>query len=162
MGFFSDFKDFIARGNVLDLAIGVVIGAAFTAVVNAIVSDMLTPFIEWMFPYSFENLFVHLRCPGQNADGKCSESYMTYETAKKDGAVIFAYGHTIQVILQFMFTAFVLFLILRMYMRIRKPGAAQDKKCTYCIQSVNIRATRCQHCGGQLTANGDDLSIKSM
>eukprot|EP00474_Spongospora_subterranea_P009296 CRZ09754.1 hypothetical protein [Spongospora subterranea] len=162
MGFMQDFKIFLSRGNVIDLAVGVVIGASFTAVVNAMVGDLFAPLIAILMPVSFENCFAQVKCPSEGSGWmpfNCKTSYSTLEAAKKEGAIVFAYGHFIEACLSFLLTSFVLFLIVRLYLRIHHKTITKQKKCDHCIQIVDPEATRCNHCSGALRPTQPDVKL---
>lgn len=142
-GFIAEFKKFITRGNVIDLAVGVIIGGAFQAIVNSLVNDIVMPVISLATRgVDFTQLFVSL-------DGK---SYDTLEQAQKAGAAVISYGNFISVILNFLIMAFVIFLIVkginRLNDKIKKPveQAATTKKCPYCKSEIDIDAVKCPHC----------------
>lgn len=142
-GFIAEFKKFITRGNVIDLAVGVIIGGAFQAIVNSLVNDIIMPVISLATRgVDFTQLFVSL-------DGK---SYDTLEQAQKAGAAVISYGNFISVILNFLIMAFVIFLIVkginRLNDKIKKPveQAVTTKKCPYCKSEIDIDAVKCPHC----------------
>ena len=146
----KEFKEFAMRGSVLDLAIGIIIGAAFTGVVTSLVNDILMPPIGLLLAgVNFADLFVHL-------DG-CS--YASLEQAQAAGAPVIAYGQFINTLINFMIVAFVVFLIVRAVTRMRSKES-QDKPtdepttkdCPYCFTTVPIKASRCSACTSDLTA----------
>ncbi len=111
----KEFKDFIAKGNVLDLAVGIIIGAAFTAIVNSLVGDLITPIIGLLMGgISFTDLFVDL-------SGTAPASLAA---AKEAGAAVFAYGSFIDAIIKFLIIAFVVFMLVRTVNRMKKPAEA--------------------------------------
>jgi large conductance mechanosensitive channel len=116
MGFVKEFKEFAMKGNVMDLAIGVIIGAAFGKIVDSIVNDLLMPIISRVLLHgiSFTDKFVSL-------DGT---HYATYDAAKKAGAAIFAWGNFIQVFINFLIIAFVLFMVVKGLNRLKKEAPA--------------------------------------
>src|SRR5689334_2198764 len=125
----KEFKEFVMRGNVLDLAIAVIIGAAFGAIVTSLVNDILMPPIGLLMKgVDFKDLFVAL-------NGK---TYAALADAKKDSAPIIAYGNFINTIINFLIIAFVIFLIVKQVNRFKKPApeAPSTKECPYCISSV--------------------------
>ena len=143
---FKEFKEFAMRGNVLDLAIAVIIGAAFGAIVTSMVNDIIMPPIGLaMKGINFQDLFVAL-------DGK---AYASLADAKKAGAPIIAYGNFINTVINFLIVAFVIFLIVKQVNRFKKPVAAPEapstKECPYCISAVPMKAIRCPHCTSELT-----------
>ena len=127
---FKEFRDFAIRGNVIDLAVGVIIGGAFGKIVGSLVNDVLFPLIG-------------LILGGVNF----AEKTITV------GAAVVKYGVFIQSIIDFVFVAFVIFMIVRIMNRIQKPAPVADpttKDCPYCISSISIKAKRCPNCTSQL------------
>ncbi|MBR5112182.1 MAG: large conductance mechanosensitive channel protein MscL [Clostridia bacterium] len=142
-GFFGEFKTFIMRGNVIDLAVGVIIGGAFQAIVNSLVNDIIMPLIGLITKGSFENLFVAL-------DGK---EYDTLAAAQEAGANVLSYGVFISAIINFIIMAFVIFLIVKsinkLNDKVKKPeeeAAPTTKVCPFCKSEIAIDATKCPHC----------------
>ncbi len=142
------FRDFAVRGNVVDMAIGVVIGAAFGKISSSLVNDILMPPIGLMMGHvNFTDLFVAL-------DGK---AYPSLDAAKKAGAPIFAYGSFINTIIDFIIVAFAMFLIVQWFQmvmqRLEPPKAAEPpktKNCPYCISAIAVDARRCPQCTSNL------------
>jgi large conductance mechanosensitive channel len=137
----KEFKDFILRGNVLDLAVGVVIGTAFAKIVNSLVSDVfLPPFGFLLGNVDFSNLFISLS----------GGDYKSLADAQAAGAATLNYGLFINNIINFLIIGFVIFLVVRYANRIfTKPQPATEateKDCPYCFTKIPIRATRCPHC----------------
>jgi large conductance mechanosensitive channel len=150
---FKEFKEFIMRGNVLDLAVGVVIGAAFGAVVKSFVADILMPPIGLLLGrVDFANLFAVLR------RGDPAGPYATLAAAQEAGAVTWNYGLFINTVIAFLITAFAIFLVVRAANQLRRkeeeapPPAPTTKSCPYCYTEIPIQATRCPHCTSQLEA----------
>jgi large conductance mechanosensitive channel len=143
----KEFKEFAARGNVLDLAVGVVIGAAFGKIVNSLVNDVLMPPIGLLVRnIDFKELFVNLS----------GASYSTLAEAKAAGAPTLNYGMFLNTIFEFVIVAFAIFLLVRSVNRMRQPAAAAPaapttKECSYCRMSIPLTATRCAHCTSQLS-----------
>ena len=143
---FKEFKEFAMRGNVLDLAIGVIIGAAFGAIVTSLVNDILMPPIGLLVgKVDFTNLFFDLSGTGHS----------TLKAAKEVGAATINYGVFINAVLNFLIVAFVVFLIVRQINRLKRgpelPAAAPSTKdCPYCVSAIPIKATRCPHCTSEL------------
>ena len=132
MGMISEFKEFIMRGNVMDMAVGVIVGGAFNSIVSSLVDDIIMPVISLATgKIDFTSLFVAL-------DGG---SYKSLAQAKEEGAAVFAYGSFIQNVLQFLIVAFVLFLV----------KAPTTKICPFCKNEVPIEATRCGFCTSELS-----------
>lgn len=141
----GDFRKFISRGNVLDLAVGIVIGAAFTTVVKSFVDDILMPPIGRLTGgVDFTNLFVPL-------DGK---HYASLEAAKAAGAPTVNYGLFINNVIAFLIVAFAVFLVAKAYERARPVEAppATQKDCPFCAEKVALAARRCPHCTSELAA----------
>ncbi len=139
---FKEFKEFAMRGNVLDLAIAVIIGAAFGNIVNSAVNDIIMPPIGMAIgKVDFKDLFVSL-------DGRSFESLAK---AKEAGAPVLAYGQFLNTVLNFLVVAFVIFLIVKQVNRMTKPTAAPSTKdCPYCANSVPAKAVRCGFCTSEL------------
>ena len=144
MGMVSEFKEFIMRGNVMDMAVGVIVGGAFNTIVSSLVDDIIMPVISLATgKIDFTSLFVAL-------DGG---SYKSLAQAKEEGAAVFAYGSFIQNVLQFLIVAFVLFLVIKGMNKLRKPqpeAAPTTKICPFCKNEVPIEATRCGFCTSEL------------
>ena len=142
----KEFKQFITRGNVIDLAIGVIIGAAFGKIVTSFVNDILMPPIGLLLGnVDFTNLFVTLS----------GGAYATLEEAQAAGAATINYGVFINTIIDFLIVAFVIFLVVKQVNRLRKPKPAAEpttKECPYCLSAIPIKATRCPHCTSELSA----------
>ena len=140
----KEFKQFITRGNVIDLAIGVIIGAAFGKIVTSFVNDILMPPIGLLLGnVDFTNLFVTLS----------GGAYTTLEEAQAAGAATINYGVFINTIIDFLIVAFVIFLVVKQVNRLRKPKPAAEpttKECPYCLSAIPIKATRCPHCTSEI------------
>ena len=145
MGMISEFKEFIMRGNVMDMAVGVIVGGAFNTIVSSLVDDIIMPVISLATgKIDFTSLFVAL-------DGG---SYKSLAQAKEEGAAVFAYGSFIQNVLQFLIVAFVLFLVVKGMNKLRKPepeAAPTTKICPFCKNEVPLEATRCGFCTSELS-----------
>jgi large conductance mechanosensitive channel len=145
----DDFRKFVMRGNVVDLAVGVIIGAAFGAIVTSLVSDLVMPPIGLAVgDVDFSDLFVVLR------QGTPPPPYPTLEAAKAAGAVTLNYGAFITVIINFLIVAAAIFLVIRAVERLHRKEAAAPppsmKECPFCFSQVPLRATRCPACTSQL------------
>ncbi|HLE72906.1 MAG TPA: large-conductance mechanosensitive channel protein MscL [Anaerolineales bacterium] len=140
----DEFKKFVMRGNVLDLAVAVIIGAAFGAIVVSFVNDILMPPIGLLLGgVDFSNLFFSL-------DG---QSYPSLAAAQEAGAPTINYGVFINSVINFLIIAFAIFLIVRLANRMQKeeaPGEPTTKECPHCISTIPIKATRCPNCTSQL------------
>ncbi len=138
-----DFRAFLMRGNVLDLAVAVVIGAAFGAVVTSFVNDLLMPPIGLaLHGVNFADLFVSLS----------GQSYPTLAAAKAAGAPTLNYGSFVNAVISFVIVAFAVFILLRQVNRFMpKPAAApMTKECAYCASVIPLRASRCPQCTSDL------------
>lgn len=135
---FKEFKTFIMRGNVLDLAVGIIIGAAFGKIVSSFVADILTPIISLALGrMDFSNFFIAL-------DGGV---YPTLEEAKRVGVATINYGLFLNVLLDFLIVAFAVFLIVRASNRVKKEVPANQKTCPECLSSIPLNARKCAFCG---------------
>lgn len=148
---FQEFKKFIMRGNVLDLAIGVIIGGAFGAIVKSLVADVIMPPIGLLLGrVDFANLFAVLK------GGDPGVPYATLADAQAAGAVTINYGLFINTVISFLITALAIFLIIRAANKLQKqeppppPVAPTTKDCPYCFTSIPIQATRCPNCTSEL------------
>ena len=141
----KEFKEFVMRGNVMDLAIGVIIGAAFGKIVTSFVGDILMPPIRLLGNVDFANLFINLS----------RVHYDTLKAAKEAGAPTINYGAFIQTIIDFLIVAFVIFMVIKQINRLkRKPAeiAPSTKECAFCASEVPIKAIKCPHCTSELKA----------
>jgi large conductance mechanosensitive channel len=140
----ADFKAFLTRGNVVDLAVALILGAAFGAIVTSLVSDILMPPIGLALKgVDFTNLFISLGGQG----------YPTLAAAKAAGAPTINYGLFINTIISFVIVAFAMFVIVRQTARFRAPApapAVTTRDCPFCLTPIPVRATRCAHCTSQL------------
>lgn len=150
-GFIAEFKKFIMRGNVMDMAVGVIIGGAFTAIVTSLNQDILTPILGIFGGTDFSNLFIQLT--GRDT------LYTTLEAAKEAGVATLAYGNFITAILNFLITSFVIFCLIKAINGVSEklskkeeeaPAAPTTKICPFCKSEIAIEATRCPHCTSQL------------
>jgi large conductance mechanosensitive channel len=139
----KEFRDFIARGNVLDLAVAVIIGAAFGKIITSLVDGVIMPPIGMALGrVDFANLFIDLS--GQHP--------LSVADAKAKGLPVIAYGALINDIISFVIIAFVVFLIVKAVNRRRKQEAATTKDCPFCFSAIPIAATRCSGCCSALGA----------
>jgi large conductance mechanosensitive channel len=139
----KDFKEFIMRGNVLDMAVGIIIGIAFGSIVNSIVNDIIMPPIGLVVGnVDFLNLFVNLS----------GGDYTSLAEAKKAGAAVIAYGAFINTIINFLIVAFVMFILIRLFNKFKRKqeAAPSSKDCPYCFSSIPIKAIRCPNCTSEL------------
>ncbi len=141
----KEFRDFIARGNVLDLAVAVIIGAAFGKIITSLVEGVIMPPIGMALgKVDFSNLIIDLsgQHPASLAD------------AKAKGLPVIAYGAFLNDVITFLIVAFVVFLVIKAFnkMKREKPADATTKDCPYCLSSIPIAATRCSGCTSELQA----------
>ena len=147
---FKEFKEFALRGSVLDMAVGIIIGAAFGAIVSSLVSDVLMPPIGLLLGHvDFSNLYVVL------AAGKVAGPYASLAAAQQAGAVTFNYGLFVNKIISFLIVAFALFLVIRAMNRMQKkaeavPAEPTTKECPFCGTQIPIKAVRCPNCTSDL------------
>lgn len=147
---FKEFKDFIIKGNAIDLAIGIVIGSAFSVVVNSIVENLLMPPLGLLLGrVNFQDLFIVLR-QGEQA----LPPNATLAMARELGAVTFNYGQFLTDVVSFILLGLGVFLIIKGINKLKREPEVQakptEKDCPYCFQSIPINATRCPHCTSQL------------
>jgi large conductance mechanosensitive channel len=144
MSFFKEFKEFAVKGNVVDLAVGVIIGGAFGKIVTSLVNDIVMPLITLVTgKLSFENMFIAL-------DGN---TYETLAAAQEAGASTFNYGSFITNVIDFLIIALVIFIFVKQINRFKKkpePAPATTKECPYCRTSIHKDATRCPNCTSEL------------
>ncbi|HEY7497353.1 MAG TPA: large conductance mechanosensitive channel protein MscL [Vicinamibacterales bacterium] len=141
---FKEFRDFAARGNVVDLAVGVIIGAAFGKVVTSIVNDLIMPPIGMLIGrVDFSNLFVALN----------GGTYVSLEEAKRAGAPTFNYGMFLNTCLEFVIVAFAVFLLVKQVNRLKGPVVIDTRDCPYCFSKMALNATRCPACTSQVTTS---------
>ena len=144
----KDFKEFVVRGNVLDLAVAVVIGAAFGPIVTSMVNDIVMPPIGLVLGHvDFKDLFISLT----------GQSYATLAAAKAAAAPVIAYGQFLNTVINFLIIAFVIFIIVRQASRFQRksaaaPTAPATKDCAFCCTAIPIAAKRCPNCTSELTA----------
>lgn len=143
---FKEFREFAMRGNVLDMAVGIIIGAAFGKIITSFVNDVLMPPIGLLLgKVDFSNLFLNL-------SGK---PYATLGEAKAAGAATVNYGLFLNTVLDFIIVAFAIFLLIRQVNRFKskpQPASATTKDCPYCVSTIPIKAVRCPHCTSELKA----------
>lgn len=146
----EEYKKFAIRGNVIDMAVGIIIGAAFGTVVQSLVKDVLTPPLGLLTGGAdFANLFVVLK------EGTPEAPYATLQAAQSAGAVTINIGTFINAAISFLIVSFAVFLLVRYINRLREPDSGPAppptvKKCPYCVSDVPIQATRCPHCTSEL------------
>lgn len=140
----KEFREFIMRGNVVDLAVGVIIGGAFGQIVSSLVSDIIMPPIGLLLNgVDFSNLFVSLT----------GQPYATLGDAQAAGAPTLNYGNFIKSLIDFLIVGLVIFLFIRAINRLKRPAPAavtSTKECPYCFSTIALKATRCPSCTSQL------------
>lgn len=148
----KEFKEFVMRGNVVDMAVGIIIGVAFGAIVSSFVADVIMPPIGLLLGnVDFSNLFVVLK------SGAMPGPYGTVAAAKQAGAVTLNYGVFINTIISFLIIAFAVFMVIRSINRLKRKAEAPasapaTKECPFCFSVIPIKATRCPSCTSQLKA----------
>lgn len=145
----KDFKEFALRGNVVDMAVGIIVGAAFGTIVNSLVSDILMPPIGILLGnVDFSSFFVVLK------EGKIPGPYPSPAAAKVAGAVTINYGIFVNTIISFLIVAFAVFLLVRSINRLKRqeaqPAVPTTRECPYCLSVIPVKATRCAQCTSEL------------
>jgi large conductance mechanosensitive channel len=142
----KEFKEFAMKGNVVDMAVGIIIGAAFGKIVSSLVSDVLMPPIgKLMGNLDFTNLFVALN----------GQSYDSLKAAKDAGAPTINYGVFINTVIDFVIVAFVIFVLVKQMNRLKKEAPAATpatRECPHCLSQIALKATRCPACTSELKA----------
>ena len=148
----KEFKTFAMRGNVIDMAVGIIIGAAFGTIIATLVSEVLMPPIGLLLGnVDFSNLFLVLK------EGKIAGPYATVTAAKAAGAVTLNYGLFVNTVVNFLIVAFAIFFLVRGINALKKkeeapPAVPTTKECPHCLSTIPIKATRCGHCTSELRA----------
>ncbi|MEI7451819.1 MAG: large conductance mechanosensitive channel protein MscL [Candidatus Falkowbacteria bacterium] len=143
MRFFKEFKEFAVRGNAIDMAVGIIIGAAFGAIVKSMVDDVIMPSLGRIFgKIDYTNLFITL------SDG----SYSTLKTAKEAGAITLNYGLFLNAVISFLLVAGSVFIMIKVINKLKRPEIieATTKLCPFCQMEINLKATRCPHCTSEI------------
>src|SRR5574341_1397495 len=146
----KEFKEFAMRGNVVDMAVGIIIGAAFGTIVKSLVSDVIMPPIGLLIgDIDFSNLFIILK------EGAIAGPYPSLADAQKAGAVTINYGLFVNTIISFLIVAFAVFLLVRSINKLKSQEEAPHpapatKECSYCFSTISIKATRCPNCTSEL------------
>lgn len=142
----KEFKEFAMRGNVVDMAVGIIIGAAFGKIVASLVKDVIMPPIGMLMGnVDFTNLFVNLS----------DQTFATLAEAQKAGAATINYGIFINTVLDFVIVAFAIFMVIRAMNKMKRteevaPEAPTTKECPHCLSTIPIKATRCGHCTSEI------------
>jgi len=148
----KEFKTFAMRGNVIDMAVGIIIGAAFGTIIGTLVAEVLMPPIGLLLGnVDFSNLFIVLK------EGKIAGPYATVAAAKAAGAVTLNYGLFVNTVVNFLIVAFAVFFLVRGMNALKKkeeapPAMPTTKECPHCLSIIPIGATRCGHCTSELRA----------
>lgn len=157
MAVFKEFKEFAVRGNVIDMGVGIIIGAGFGAIVKSLVDDIIMPPVGLLLgDVDFRDLFIELK-QGSPAN------YTNPAEAKAAGAVTLNYGVFINTILTFIIVAFAVFLLVKQINRLRRKKSdpeSNTKECPQCMESVDIKALRCKHCTSPLTGAASEPTSK--
>jgi large conductance mechanosensitive channel len=146
----KEFREFAVKGNVVDMAVGIIIGAAFGTIVQSLVADIIMPPIGMLLGnVDFSNLFVVLK------QGVPEGPYATLADAAKAGAVTFRYGQFVNTLVNFTIVAFAIFIMVKQINRLKKseqalPPPPSQKECPHCFTVISIKATRCPHCTSEL------------
>ena len=148
----KEFKEFAMRGNVVDMAVGIVIGAAFGTIVKSLVADVIMPPIGLVLGnVDFSNLYIVIK------EGAASGPFSTLLDAQKAGAVTINYGAFINTIVSFIIVAFALFIVIKGMNQLKReqeapPAEPTTKECSHCFTTIPIKATRCPNCTSELQA----------
>ncbi|MCB8889381.1 large-conductance mechanosensitive channel protein MscL [Vreelandella malpeensis] len=144
--FIKEFREFAVKGNVIDMAVGIIIGGAFTLIVQSMVKDVMNPVIGLLVGgIDFSNFFIVLR------EGAVAGPYLTLGAAQAAGAVTLNIGLFLNAVISFTIVAFVVFMLVRSINRLKReevvaPKSPVEKPCPHCLMAVPIKATRCGHC----------------
>ena len=152
-GFLNEFKEFAVKGNVIDMAVGIIIGGAFSPIVNSLVNDIIMPPIGMILgKVDFSNLYFALGGDGQ--------TYSTIAEAQKAGAVTINYGVFINTLISFTIVAFAVFLLVKAMNKLKAADKAEaaaeeaatptTKECPFCCETISIKAKKCPHCASEL------------
>jgi large conductance mechanosensitive channel len=143
---FKEFKEFAMKGNVMDMAVGIIIGAAFGKIITSFVTDVLMPPIGLLLgKVDFSNLFLNLS----------GTAYPSIAAAKEAGAATLNYGVFLSTVIDFLIVAFVIFLVVKQMNRLKRaeaPAPVTTKDCPFCASAIPIKATRCPHCTSEIKA----------
>jgi large conductance mechanosensitive channel len=145
---FKEFKEFAVKGNAVDMAVGIIIGAAFGSIIASLVKDIIMPPISLITGgWDWSNKFVILR------DAPDGGTFKTAAEAAKAGAITWNYGNFVTLVVNFVIVAFCIFLLVRALNRMKQPrvGAPVSKECPFCSMTIPIKATRCPHCTSEMS-----------
>lgn len=149
---FKQFREFVMRGNVVDMAVGIIIGVAFGAIVSSLVADVIMPPVGLLLGnVDFSNMFAVLK------EGTAPAPYASLAAAKGAGAVTLNYGVFVNSIVNFLIVAFAVFMLISQVNRLKRepvapPAEPTTKSCPFCLSVIPIKATRCPHCTSQIPA----------
>lgn len=149
---FKEFKEFAMKGNVVDMAVGIIIGGAFGTIIKSLVDDVIMPPIGLLMGnVDFSNLFITLQ------EGTMAGPYATVAAAKEAGAVTMNYGIFSNSVISFLIVAFAVFMLIRSINKLKReeeapPAEPTTKECTYCLSKIAIKATRCPNCTSEVAA----------
>lgn len=154
-GFWQEFRAFAVKGNVIDMAVGIIVGGAFTLIVNSLVNNIMNPILGLLTGgVDFSNLFIVLK------QGATAGPYTTLEAANKAGAVTLSYGLFINAIISFLIVSLAIFLLVRSINRLQGEfdrgkdiPDPTEKKCPYCLMHIPIKASKCGYCTADLPHN---------
>ncbi len=147
----KEFKEFAMRGNVVDMAVGIIIGGAFGTIVKSLVTDVLMPPIGLLLGgVDFSNLFITLK------EGATAGPYATLAMAQEAGAVTMSYGVFMNSVISFLIVAFAVFMLIKGLNNLKREEEAPEKEsttkeCSYCLSTIPIKATRCPNCTSELS-----------
>jgi len=143
---FKEFKEFAMKGNVMDMAVGIIIGAAFGKIITSFVGDVLMPPIGLLLGnVDFSNLFVNLS----------GTAYPSIAAAKEAGAATLNYGLFLNTVIDFLIVAFAIFMVVKQMNRLKRaeaPAPVTTKDCPFCASAIALKATRCPHCTSEIKA----------
>lgn len=165
--FFSEFKKFAMRGNVIDMAVGIIIGAAFSKIVDSMVKDVIMPPIGLLLgSMDFSNLFFVLKDVPEHTGG-----YASLSQAAAAGATTLNLGNFLNAVISFTIVAFAVFILIKAINKVqasldKKDAAAEAaaptvKQCPYCMSTVDVKATRCPHCTSELSAEAKKEKVSA-
>jgi large conductance mechanosensitive channel len=153
MSVVKEFREFAVKGNVVDMAVGIIIGAAFGTIVRSLVDDLILPPVGLLLGgVAFQDFFVVLR-----EGAEAAAPYVTLEEARAAGAVTLNYGVFLSTLVSFLIVAIAVFVLVRAINRLRReeqvaPEAPTDRPCPYCATAISVQATRCPNCTSALEA----------
>ncbi|KAA0019305.1 large-conductance mechanosensitive channel protein MscL [Salinicola corii] len=148
--FLKEFREFAVKGNVVDMAVGIIIGGAFTLIVQSLVKNVMNPILGLLIGgVDFANFFVVLK------EGGTAGPYASLSAAQEAGAVTLDYGLFLNAVISFVIVAFAVFLLVRSINRMKReeavaPKAPTDKACPHCFMTIPVKATKCGHCTADL------------